>query len=147
MHFVVWNRGLHRLNAFLDDLWIFLVQEDPETEDTARMLGDASIAQVEAQQVDVSRPELAAVMLVLPACHADLPVRRFPRMAWQLAGVPVPDGWKGDTEALRNSPCPEAVLVSKSQSLCNCGPWVHLGVGFRCGEGDSNPHVLSDTTT
>jgi hypothetical protein len=49
MHPVVWNSGLHRLNAFLNDLRIFLVKKDTEAEDATGVLGDAAVSQVEPE--------------------------------------------------------------------------------------------------
>lgn len=60
--------------------------------------------------------------------------------------MPVAHGAEWESEPSSGSACAQAFLISEPQRLGNRRLGVHLTL-WECGEGDSNPHVLSDTST
>jgi hypothetical protein len=70
MHLVIRHGRVHRCDTFLDDARVFHVEGYPEAVDAAGMDGDAAIAEIQPEQVDVVRPELIDVVLKLPTSWA-----------------------------------------------------------------------------
>ena len=102
--------------------------------------------------MDVLAAQLVKAMLLLTAGSAKsewmVGTRlSFPRMFGELARVPISNSPQRQSELASHSPGAQTTLVAKAKRRFNCGPRVHLRQSMKCGEGDSNPHVLSDTTT
>jgi hypothetical protein len=70
MHSVAWHDSTHRIDAFVNDLWIFLVEEDPKAVNPARMSRDAPVAQVQAEQMNIGRPKILMPVSRLQAVWA-----------------------------------------------------------------------------
>jgi hypothetical protein len=51
VHLVPGDDRLHRGGALLNDLWIFLVERDPQPEDVSGASRDAAIAQVQPEEI------------------------------------------------------------------------------------------------
>jgi hypothetical protein len=95
MNLVCWNQGFHRGLAVVHDLGITQVEKDAETKHVASVLRDASVAEVEPEQVDVLGRKLVETVRLMSATVArsgDSRAIHRAGMGWDSPGQPVSDG-------------------------------------------------------
>jgi hypothetical protein len=108
------HQGADRRHAFLDDQRVAEVKEDSQTKDATTMRGDAAIAEIEAEQVNVLRRQLAESVHGLTTRSARrLCCRLQARMLRNLACEPIPHGRDGQVGTFGDSPRAQASLAKR----------------------------------
>lgn len=109
------------------------------------MFGYRPVAEIQTEEVDIVGPESIETMLAAPAVLAPLPRVGRVRMG-QPSMHPVPDRRTRNPSASRDLAVVQSIS-GQAKSFSNGFPAMHgLPSMLLCGGGDSNPHVLADTS-